>query len=261
MTWYYIDESITDGDRRKGPYTLDEIKELVRSKKIEAETLVWHSGMENFHNWKDLEESKDPDSLPEDELLKQTIAALLEQQQKQKRYAGFFPRALAFLIDNLIISTIGFIVLQALTALQVFDLNSISQATASMQASGSDSFSEMLKTIMNDPNMEKLIIAVSVFQAFYFIIFTALRGATPGKMVMHLRVETAEGEKVTWVTSITRYIASLFTQFTLAFYGIGYLIVIIDPKRRALHDHIARSRVVVDYSIKIKESSKQEQER
>jgi uncharacterized RDD family membrane protein YckC len=30
------------------------------------------------------------------------------------------------------------------------------------------------------------------------------------------------------------------------FYGLGYLIVFIDPKRRALHDYIARTRVVHD---------------
>jgi uncharacterized RDD family membrane protein YckC len=41
-----------------------------------------------------------------------------------------------------------------------------------------------------------------------------------------------------------RYLASIFTQFTLMLYGLGYIIVCIDPKRRALHDWIARTRVV-----------------
>ena len=30
MKWYYIDESITDGDRRLGPFSIEEIQDLVQ---------------------------------------------------------------------------------------------------------------------------------------------------------------------------------------------------------------------------------------
>lgn len=261
MIWYYIDESITDGERRKGPFSIEEIRGFVREKKIVEETLVWHSGMENFVPWKEMEEAKEPESIPEEELLKQTIAALLAEQQKQKRYAGFLPRAIAFILDNLIVSSIGFIVLQALILLNVIDLSSFTETLVSMQSSGNESFSEILDAMMNDPSTEILVIATSIFQALYFIIFTAVKGATPGKMALRMKVETAEGTAVGWVASITRYIASMFTQFTLMLYGFGYLIVMIDPKRRALHDHIARTRVVMYSRVKIIERPKNEQEK
>ena len=67
---------------------------------------------------------------------------------------------------------------------------------------------------------------------------------TIGKMLAKIHIESANGEKIGWLESSIRFIASLFTQFTLAFYGLGYLIVMVDPKRRALHDHIARTRVI-----------------
>ena len=260
MIWYYIDESITDGERRKGPFSLEEIRGFVKEKKIVGETLVWHSGMENFVHWNDMDESKNPESIPEEELLKQTIAAILSEQQKQKRYAGFFPRAIAFLLDNLIVSVIGFIILQVLTSLQVIDLTGFSEKMIALQNSGNGTFSEILDTMMSDPSAEVLVIATSIFQALYFIIFTAIKGATPGKMALHLKVETAEGTQMNWLASIIRYVASMFTQFTLVLYGFGYLIVMIDPKRRALHDHIARTRVVIQSRVKIVARSNSEQE-
>ena len=56
----------------------------------------------------------------------------------------------------------------------------------------------------------------------------------------------ANGEKLSWAFSIFRFIASIVTQATIVFYGLGYLIVLIDPQKRALHDFIARTRVVHD---------------
>lgn len=262
MTWYYIDESITDGERRKGPYNLDEIRDLVQEKKITDDTLVWHSGLENFIPWKDMEESKvDAVTSEDEELLKQTIEELLAQQvaqyKAQKRYAGFFARGLAFALDNIILTLAGLLIMQLMGTLQLIDSASI-EATMNAIASSGDKgqgFSEILDQMMNEPSLEILFMITSFIQALYFVIFTAIKGATPGKMLLRLKVETAEGEKVSWLTSIIRYIASMFTQFTLILYGIGYIIVLIDPKRRALHDHIARTRVVVESKIKVRSVS------
>ena len=97
MKWFYIDTSITDGDRRQGPYALDEIKNFVRDGKITEETLVWHSGETNWKPWKDFPEASEPPELTEEEILKQTIETLLSSKMQQKRYAGFFVRANAFI--------------------------------------------------------------------------------------------------------------------------------------------------------------------
>ncbi|PWJ68209.1 MULTISPECIES: RDD family protein [unclassified Fibrobacter] len=259
MTWYYIDESITDGERRKGPYHLDEIRDLVQEKKITDDTLVWHSGLENFVPWKEMEESKATYTSAEDEeLLKKTIEELLAQQvaqhKTQKRYAGFFTRGLAFAIDNIILTLTGLLMMQVLGVLQIIDPASIDQVMETIANSGDSAggFSEILDKMLKDPSLEILFMICSIIQALYFIFFTAIKGATPGKMLLHIKVETSEGGKVRWLTSIIRYIASMFTQFTLALYGIGYIIVMIDPKRRALHDHIARTRVVIEYKIKVR---------
>ena len=48
MKWFYIDESITEGDRRQGPFSIDEIRNLAKEGKITSSTLVWHSGEESL---------------------------------------------------------------------------------------------------------------------------------------------------------------------------------------------------------------------
>jgi uncharacterized RDD family membrane protein YckC len=92
----------------------------------------------------------------------------------------------------------------------------------------------------------------------YFIAFHATLSATPGKKLVHIHVETVGGERLNWLSSTARYLCSLLTQFSLALYGLGYLIVCIDPKRRALHDWIARTYVVYDEPVKKKDAGDKE---
>ena len=73
-------------------------------------------------------------------------------------------------------------------------------------------------------------------------------------MLLHIHVETVEGNKLTWGASIARYLCSIITQFTLILYGLGYLVVCVDPKRRALHDWIARTFVVYEAPEKSKKN-------
>ena len=241
MIWYYIDESVTDGERRKGPYNIDEIRAFVKEGVIKDETLVWHSGMEAWVPWKDTEESKDV-PLSEEEQIKAALEAIIAEHSKGKRYAGFFIRTVAYLIDNFILSAIGILIVMLMSGMQLIDMNALSDA---MNVYISDPTSEeALSKIFDVPGTHLFLTIWGIIQAVYFICFTALKAATPGKMLLKIHIETAGGEPMTWMVSALRFVASLITQCTLMFYGLGYLIVMIDPKRRALHDHIARTSVV-----------------
>ena len=99
---------------------------------------------------------------------------------------------------------------------------------------------------------------LNVIQALYFIIFHAIYSATPGKMLVHIHVETREGAKIGWGGATARYLCSILTQMTLFFYGLGYLIVCIDPRRRALHDWIARTSVVFNEEARISKAPRSE---
>ena len=242
MKWFYIDTSITDGDRRQGPYSIDEIRDFVNEGKIKDETLVWHTGEANWKAWKDFPEASEPPEPTEEELLKQTIETLLQSRMNRKRYAGFFVRANAFIIDNIILSIFGALFLYVMSLAGMLDLNAVSEIVN--QYIENPTSTELVSKALEIPGMSAFFTIWSFVQAVYFIVFHAVWGATPGKKLLHIHVEMANGEKLSWAFSIFRFIASIVTQATLIFYGLGYLIVLIDPQKRALHDFIAQTRVV-----------------
>ncbi|WP_295055194.1 RDD family protein [uncultured Fibrobacter sp.] len=242
MKWFYIDTSITDGDRRQGPYSIDEIRDFVNEGKIKDETLVWHSGETNWKAWKDFPEASEPPEPTEEELLKQTIETLLQSKLNRKRYAGFFVRANAFIIDNLILSVIGALFLYVMSLAGMLDLNAVSEIVN--QYIDNPGSTDLVSKALDLPGMSTFFTIWSIVQAIYFIVFHAVWGATPGKKLLRIHVEMANGEKLSWAFSIFRFVASIVTQATLIFYGLGYLIVLIDPQKRALHDFIAQTRVV-----------------
>ena len=244
MKWFYIDTSITDGDRRQGPFSLEEIKDFVREGKITDETLVWHSGEANWKAWKDFPEASEPPEPTEEEILKQTIETLLQGRLQRKRFAGFFVRANAFIIDNLILAFFGVLSLYILSAAGMVDLNAVTEIAN--QYVDNPTSTELVSKALDIPGVSTFFTIFSIIQAIYFIVFHAIWAATPGKRLMHIHVETADGKRISWAFSIFRFIASIITQATIYFWGLGYLIVLVDSQKRALHDFIARTRVVHD---------------
>lgn len=75
----------------------------------------------------------------------------------------------------------------------------------------------------------------------YFVGFHGALGATPGKLIFGLRVICTDGTALSFPRAIVRHIAEVFS---LAAFGVGYLVAAFHPERRALHDLIANTRVV-----------------
>lgn len=251
MKWFYIDENITDGERRQGPFSIEEIENFANEGKITGTTLVWHSGDTTWKPWKEHTNERNVSDIDQDKLLQDTINEILMEQVLAKRYAGFFVRALAFATDNLILMVPGVITLFIFSALGLIDIQQTSNlASTYLQAPSS---TESLNSLLSAPGIKLFFSIWSFIQAIYFIVMHALTGATIGKKIFHIHVETGAGTKISWIGATLRYLASIFTQFTLVFYGLGYLIVFIDPKRRTLHDFIANTRVIYD-TPKIKQN-------
>lgn len=76
----------------------------------------------------------------------------------------------------------------------------------------------------------------------YYVIFTALYGATPGKMALGLRVVRTDGQPVDWLTAFMREVIGK-TLSTLPLL-LGYLWAFFHPRRQAWHDLIADTVVV-----------------
>jgi len=99
------------------------------------------------------------------------------------------------------------------------------------------------------PSLETLIdlsvpyFLVLFFLAFgYFTLFHFLAGQTPGKMLAGLRVETTEGEPLTFSQAFLRSVGGLLQLLPA---GLGYLLVLSNPERRGWNDRLAGTQVVI----------------
>ncbi len=250
MNWFYIDESIQEGDRRQGPLDLEDLQALKRDGKIDDSTLVWHKGLSGWISYGKAAEDISRESSAETERqLKEAVEAILGERierQATKSYAGFFIRGAALILDNFIISLLWEIGANILDKLSLIHLESITTAFGTLAEKYSAnplslSPSEEFAAI---PGMAELFLLWFVIQTIYFVCFNGFLSATPGKLLLRLRIERADASPLKLSGAIVRYVFGLLTQATLIFYGIDYIIALIDPQKRALHDFLARTRVV-----------------
>lgn len=75
----------------------------------------------------------------------------------------------------------------------------------------------------------------------YLVAFTAAGGQTIGKMLTGIRVTSEEGSRVDVGRAVVRAAGCLLSLLTV---GLAYLPAFASPDSRALHDRLARTRVV-----------------
>ena len=128
-------------------------------------------------------------------------------------YAGFWIRVGAKIIDGIVLSVVG------------FALGFLGSFVAS---------NAMARSVIQ--NIFSLVISIG-----YTTYFLGAYSATPGKMACGLKVVRPDGEKISYARACGRFFAELVSSLIL---GIGYLMVIFDAEKRALHDRICDTRVV-----------------
>jgi uncharacterized RDD family membrane protein YckC len=75
----------------------------------------------------------------------------------------------------------------------------------------------------------------------FFGWFWTHGGQTLGMRAWKIRLESADGDAVTWRAAAIRCAAAAVSAGLL---GLGYLWVLIDPHKRSWHDHASRTRIV-----------------
>ena len=89
--------------------------------------------------------------------------------------------------------------------------------------------------------MPPLLGFLGIVKLAYFVAFTAVGGQTIGKMAAGIRVVAEDGTPVDAVVAVRRTLAGAVSVAAL---GIGFALALFDPQHRALHDRIARTRVI-----------------
>jgi uncharacterized RDD family membrane protein YckC len=92
---------------------------------------------------------------------------------------------------------------------------------------------------------EKLgLYAAIALAVLNFVVLGALTGQTVGKWATGLRVVRRNGRRIGWTASVIRHLPGyLLSILTL---GLGFMLALVTPSGRALHDYIAGTAVVVD---------------
>lgn len=136
------------------------------------------------------------------------------------RFAGFWMRLWAFLLDSIIIWSIGGIVI-----FPIFRMLNI----------------PISQSFMFSP----ATIATTILWFSYFILMTKYFKQTLGKMVFGLRVVDLKDDELSWKTvlfreGIGRYIAGVYAPLTF----VVYLVAAFTNKKQGIHDLFADTSVV-----------------
>lgn len=84
-------------------------------------------------------------------------------------------------------------------------------------------------------------VLVGIVIAFYGLFWTR-RGQTLGMQSWRLKVERQDGGPLNWSDVLRRLAAALLSALVL---GLGFLWILVDPGKRAWHDMLSGTRVVL----------------
>lgn len=138
--------------------------------------------------------------------------------KKDRRYAGFWMRFWAFLVDLIIVGSINMIILSP------FNL------------------SEQSDILFGTLTIYGLITSVVFY--LYFLLMTKYFSQTIGKMIIGIRVIREDGRAPEWSDLLFREVIGRFIHTVFSLLNLLYLIVGFTSEKEGIHDMLARTRVI-----------------
>ena len=263
MKWYYADSG-----RQVGPVEDAQLDELVRSGAVRDDTLVWREGMAS---WQPHSAARGPSKpvpiptaavpvaaetrfcsecgrpFPANEMVSigtATVCAQCKPLYMQRvreggqplgarRYAGFWIRFVAFVIDLIILGVVGLIV-----GLPIRMLLGVSTFTA-VQSQDPNAILAMLPALMGAIGLSMLInVVIGVAYDAYFV---SQKGATIGKLALGMQIIRLDGSRLSVGQAIGRYFGKVLSGIILY---IGFIMIGFDSEKRGLHDRICNTLVI-----------------
>lgn len=147
-------------------------------------------------------------------------AAAPDRGASQRQYVGLVTRVIAFAVDAALINVVA--VLTAAAVALAFSVVTIP---------------EELRTVAIATGGALYLL----WTVGYFVTFWTTTGQTPGSRALRIRVRTRGGERLRPRRALVR-----FAGLTLAALPLfaGFLLILVDDRRRGLHDLIAGTVVV-----------------
>lgn len=160
--------------------------------------------------------------------------------------AGFVTRYIAFLLDVLVVAFVSFLsVTIARVTLDFFGINVLVESVAGARPAAT-------QTVIISSAWPWLLAVAGGFLTFgiYSIVAWLLVGKTVGKALMGLRVLGQDGRRLTFSQALIRALSYYVSGLALF---IGFLWVLVDDRRQAWHDKLARTVVVYEWDAQYEE--------
>jgi uncharacterized RDD family membrane protein YckC len=226
MAWYYA-----SGAGQTGPLSEPDFARLAREGTISPGTLVWTDGQAD---WQPLSSVR-PDligSAPlvagvavgaanKDLAVQQLREGFSGAQIGSVQYGGFWIRFVAAFIDGIIL-----LVPQLILGFVLGMLLGSSGGSESAAAAG---------------GLAQLL-GIVIGWLYYAKLESSEKQATFGKRAVSLKVCDENGQRITFARATGRHFAKIISGMILA---IGYIMAGFDDQKRALHDRMASTRVIV----------------
>jgi uncharacterized RDD family membrane protein YckC len=160
----------------------------------------------------------------------------VRQDASGRRYAGFWARFLAYLIDGLVLTLLVTIIYGgAYMALSGFFHQPAGPNLVTFNLGGT-------QVTLNIAVITALALVPGLSALFYLAVMESSdRQATFGKLAMGLKVTDLHGGRISFWRAIGRELAKIISSPT---FGIGFIIAGFSKRKQALHDVIARTVVV-----------------
>lgn len=138
------------------------------------------------------------------------------EKNEEVRYAGFWMRFWAYLLDLIVIGSINRLLIYPVFRALDLDLNELSM-------------------------FAPISIATAITFYAYFVLMTKILGQTLGKMAFGLKVVNLKGNQLSWSTILFREWVGRFISTTV---WITYAIVAFLPKKQGIHDLFSDTTVI-----------------
>jgi uncharacterized RDD family membrane protein YckC len=148
------------------------------------------------------------------------------------KFAGFWRRLVAFMIDSTIVIIIFFVLCVIATLAFFFGAMSADNSALLNDLANPEGFSAVILLIMS---------SFVVINIAYFTYFHGATGRTPGKMLLGLQVYCTEGTPVSFGIAFLRAVG----YFVSSIFYLGFIWAAFDQKKQAWHDKIAGTVVII----------------
>ncbi|MCD6566292.1 MAG: RDD family protein [Bacteroidales bacterium] len=163
------------------------------------------------------------------------MEVLESENTGQVKYAGFWLRFVAYLIDDIIMSAIGFVISLPFIGTIIF---------SGIALSDMDKCEE--KTFLGIAGIVGIVLLLTITLTavswlYFALMESSKQQATLGKMALGLKVTDMEGNKVSFGRATGRYFGKIISGMIMM---IGYILAGLTEKKQALHDMIAGCLVI-----------------